>query len=330
MTDERNLDTSHLPIAVSANDVDYQLAYAAHSNSCHRPDVWAKHAQESYVRDMLRAYQLLSDTAQCAEQTALIPNLLERFKAGYLERKVRYLSAESRTASSMVTGPANFNVERNRKRMAVADRRGEELQAYIEVSEKRMVKAIRGAATDEVRNETEYKRLQEATVYALEMVKRIEAGEPYARDGFTTNLKNKLVRAANKGFRNEVKTVLQWLKDHEQEYVKAPIFAPHNAVWGCLTREPYDNNELSQNQGASHEPQTSTSAGDVTLTVNEVRNGIELRFADKPCQAILEQLHDPKSGFRFSFKQKLWYARKTEQTLALAQSIVQQCSNTGS
>jgi hypothetical protein len=327
MNDNGTLDTSHLPIPVSADDVSYQLAYAAHSNSCHRPDVWAKHAQESYVRDMLRAYQLLSDTAQCEEQKALIPDLLERFKAGYLERKMRYLSAESRTASSMVTGPANFNIERNRKRMAVADRRGEELQVYIEVSEKRMVKAIRGAATDEVRNEAEHKRLHEATVYALEMVKRIEAGEPYARDGFTTNLKSKLVRSANKGFRKEVKTVLLWLKDHEQEYVKAPIFAPHNAVWGFLSSESHAANTLSQTRDASTEVQNSTSAGDVTLTVNEARNGVELRFANKPCQKILSQLQDSSSGFRFSFRQKVWYARKTEQTLALAQSIVLQCES---
>lgn len=57
----------------------------------------------------------------------------------------------------------------------------------------------------------------------------------------------------------------------------------------------------------------------VTITQNQERNGIELRFNSRPAAQVLEALKT--GGFRWSSRNKLWYARRNDQTLALANAI---------
>ena len=61
------------------------------------------------------------DAAVTDQQKTLLAEEMERYRVGYLEKYGALLQAQSRTASSMITGPANFPVERNRKRMQAAD-----------------------------------------------------------------------------------------------------------------------------------------------------------------------------------------------------------------
>lgn len=62
----------------------------------------------------------------------------------------------------------------------------------------------------------------------------------------------------------------------------------------------------------------------ITLTMNDPKRGVELRFSGKPDVAIRDRLK--ALGFRYSRPQNMWYARQTDDTLAFAQSI---CSADG-
>jgi len=64
--------------------------------------------------------------------------------------------------------------------------------------------------------------------------------------------------------------------------------------------------------------------GDVILTRNEERDGIELKFNEKPKPAILETLK--ANGFRWSRFQSLWWARYTDERMSIAQQIAGQVS----
>ena len=64
------------------------------------------------------------------------------------------------------------------------------------------------------------------------------------------------------------------------------------------------------------------TAGQATVRRNEAHNGVEIVFPGKPPQEVLGQLH--AAGFRWSPRQRLWYARYSDHMLARANEIAAQ------
>lgn len=56
-----------------------------------------------------------------------------------------------------------------------------------------------------------------------------------------------------------------------------------------------------------------------TMTMNNAKQGIEIRFNGKPDSSIIGSLKD--NGFRWSPKQKMWYAKQSEDRLAFATTL---------
>ena len=56
------------------------------------------------------------------------------------------------------------------------------------------------------------------------------------------------------------------------------------------------------------------------VTHNQEKNGIELRFESKPDQNVIDQLK--ANGFRWSIKQKMWYAKESEQRMEFVNSVL--------
>lgn len=56
-----------------------------------------------------------------------------------------------------------------------------------------------------------------------------------------------------------------------------------------------------------------------TITMNNEKNGIEIRFDDKPSSSVIEALKE--NGFRWSVKQKMWYAQQSVERIAFAESL---------
>lgn len=57
----------------------------------------------------------------------------------------------------------------------------------------------------------------------------------------------------------------------------------------------------------------------MTLAINKELNGIEVIFENKPAQAVIDSLKS--NGFRWHRVKKLWYAKNTEERLALVESL---------
>lgn len=64
---------------------------------------------------------------------------------------------------------------------------------------------------------------------------------------------------------------------------------------------------------------SSVGGAGVTVTENEAKNGVEIRFADKPSDEVRAALKG--AGFKWSKAQGLWYARRSPETLAFAQGL---------
>jgi hypothetical protein len=65
--------------------------------------------------------------------------------------------------------------------------------------------------------------------------------------------------------------------------------------------------------------QPAAGNGSITVQKNEVHNGVEVRFSDKPDLDTISSLKG--QGFRWSFRQRLWYAKYTESRMEWAQKL---------
>lgn len=109
-----------------ANEIPLDIAIQAHSGTSFVPDERGK-------RD-LRIYQNILETDFKEISDALGEEDFSEFWESYIEklrsRYIAYLSALSRCVSTMITGPANFDVRRAMKANHSAHKRWEEIDEY--------------------------------------------------------------------------------------------------------------------------------------------------------------------------------------------------------
>ena len=139
---------SKLPIAVSPDDVPYQLAYEAYRNSSFSPEKAARREQDDYVRDIESQYERLAPMAKTEEQKALLIEELTKYRDGYLKHHSALLQAQGRTMSPMITGPAKFPVARNQKALGVVDKR---MKEFLEWRDKAQAAMKRKLTPDELK-----------------------------------------------------------------------------------------------------------------------------------------------------------------------------------
>lgn len=97
-----------------------------------RLEVGALEARLQEIRDKAAALNAMPGAIAIAQGT--IEDLCSRHTAATRA----FWTAEGRCASSMITGPANFPVERNRKRMETAHKRMNEVSAHLAAAQRRL------------------------------------------------------------------------------------------------------------------------------------------------------------------------------------------------
>lgn len=123
-----------------ANDIDYELARNSYRASSFSPDKRAKSEIESWKQSMAEQYRILLDFAKRKDYS--IPALdasYSNYRKKMLDLKKDMLHKRSRTMSSMITGPANFPVESNRKKLGYYH---SALEKYLEY-DKRAIERIK-------------------------------------------------------------------------------------------------------------------------------------------------------------------------------------------
>ena len=112
--------------------------------------------------------------------------------------------------------------------------------------------------------------------------------------------------------------------DSAQEIIKE--VEPALDEWAKRYPEEAAKYDLNGTKGPSAPMPTPAAAtapvaaqGGAEMSLNAERNGVELKFPGKPDAGTLASLK--ASGFRWSGRQKLWYARQNPKTMALAQSL---------
>ena len=183
-------------IEILESDIDYQKACNAYRNISFTPEERAKSEQVEYVRIMKSIYEKLSKYAETDEQKEILQTEFERFKQNYISKYHEYLYAKGQTASTMITGPANFDTVRNQKRMNTEDKRLKELNELQEKATKAIIKKLKQARTIDQEDEVETRRLIKSIDHDLKAIYEIEYNNsPFNKGAFKNGISGIIERS---------------------------------------------------------------------------------------------------------------------------------------
>lgn len=298
-------------IQYSIDDIGKEYAERAFSGVSFSPEKRGERTRKDYVDFIEQTFNELYPLAKKYGKLDSFKGEFQRFVDGYKKRKLDYLSTQSRSMSTMITGPANFPVARQEKVMRSLGNKLDELVDYG----KRIPERIR------------YNMMPAES-------KPVKTGQKDAVKILETKLNERValqeqMKAANKIIRKAIKdkeTVKQTsdklreigLSDKAISQILNPSYGPK----GYQTFHLSNNSaEIRRLKGRIVQEKRIEAArekvGDqeregktCDASVNQDRNGIELRFDDKPSDEIRTEIK--RNGFRWSGRQKLWYARFTD------------------
>ncbi|MND50165.1 hypothetical protein D3C80_411270 [compost metagenome] len=127
----------HTPVA---SDLNRDSGVNAYRFMSFTPEKRADADIAGYINDVMAFAEMLEAYASTPEKMTEAVDQVERYRLRYIQWENTLWSAKSRTASPMITGPARFPVERNRKAM---DAEHKKIGAYLEWLEKAKKAAIK-------------------------------------------------------------------------------------------------------------------------------------------------------------------------------------------
>lgn len=82
---------------------------------------------------------------------------------------------------------------------------------------------------------------------------------------------------------------------------------------------PYKNYTSAELLPSPNETDQAFQGADVTMKFNDEKQGVELKFTEKPSEEMIASLRI--AGFRWSRPKRIWYAKQNERTIAFAKRI---------
>jgi hypothetical protein len=297
-----------------ADDIPIDLARRAHGHTSHVPEQRADQERAGYASTLAADMAALAALATTEEKREILAAEFARYRAGYATRVRAYLDARSRCASAMITGPARFPVERNRKRNAIADRRNQEADDF----RARALAAIRRALTPELAP--------------------IMAGD----DDATARLRDKLAKLER--LQDDMKAANTAIRKHAKAGADAQIaalaaigyasgaardlLAPDFAGRIGFADYQIRNNgaeirrlraRLESVTAAKATPDARTEHEHAAIEESAAANRIRLFFPGKPDRATRDRLK--RNGFRWAPSLNAWQAYLSGQTRAFAHNF---------
>lgn len=244
----------------------------------------------------LQALRARADELEAMPGAAIIPadvvaNLCDR----HVTATRAYWSAEGRCMSSMITGPANFPVARNQKRLETAHKRMNEVGTHLQAAKRRLERiafphgmsgAIRSAdpdALDKLRAELADARQWHEMAKAANVILRKHGAEA----------KPHLIAA---GIRADVVERAMWL-------------APNGKPWGLTTTNSNAKIKRIEDRIASLERMKARGtiekeSDGVRIVENAEAARLQLIFPGKPDGETIGKLKE--NGFRWSPREGAW------------------------
>jgi len=298
------------------NDIPLKTAISAHSGTSFDPEKRGKSRVDDYVDTIKSDYEELQALATTPEKQAILDEMFPSYRNGYKDRMIETLNAESRTVSTMITGPANFNVERNRKRNETADKRRDEAIEF----RKKLITKIKNAINPS--QASSFLGTSQKTIEAMgEKLADLKATQARMKEA------NRIIRAGKNvaeelgklGYAPDIVKTLQ-LPDYAGRigFASFELTSINNKIKSLEKREKLTarKREIADTIG-----NTEFTMGDVRVVKNFDENRIQIIFPGKPDAGMISKLKG--KGFRWSPKNTAWQRVLTNRAIYDAKALLE-------
>jgi hypothetical protein len=297
-----------------ANDIPQDLARAAHEGTSFVPEHRAQQEQAEYAATLRADYEELAKLADTPEKQAQLAEEFDRYRAGYRRRALTLLRSRSRCLSPMITGPARFPVERNRKRCDIAHKRLTELLDF----RTRALAAIRKALQPELRpimsgDADAADRLREKISEAEELQARMKASNAAIRQHGKAGPDAQVAALVALG--HPEARARELLRPDFCGRIGFPAYALQNNNANIRRMKE----RLATVEKAQATPETVQEGAAARLEDCPAENRVRLFFPAKPAQAVRGRLS--ASGFRWTPSLGCWQAYRNPRSLQIAAEV---------
>ena len=302
----------------SKEDIPYQQAYDAHAGTSHVPDERAVQEQNMHVSYMESVVSSLQKLAKTEDQKNELDTWFNNYYyPGYLKRKLAMFAADSRTMSSMITGPANFPVARNKAKLNTAHKRSEELLEFDKKAKKKIRSKILG-------NEAISSTDPEAITKLKTKLAKLEKAHQQMKDS------NKILRSKKT---SEEEKILQMVEAGLKEETAKKLMVPNE--YGRNGFESFSltnsNATIKTVKGRIAELEKRAAKAEETggSETQEFEGGsVELNHADGFVRVFHDEKPEPdvraklkSNGFRWSPRDGAWRRKISNQAKYKAEEV---------
>jgi len=279
-----------------------ELAIRAHYNTSFSPDKRG----EQIIKDYEQA--LNDDLAEISEAT---DQEKEKYIAGFKSKFYDLLSAKSRCASSMITGPSNFPVRRAQKANDMEHKRSEELYDYRVKITKMLLKGVQNRRPESEKNDEAWAKYRKNILGHVATIVAYDTGidRQFTRRLFVNAIVKPIETNAKNGKVDMVKRALDLLREVNDKYDK-PIIALKSKVWEMEAIA--EENKADQEYVANKESKEYQYDG-FKVIINYKEDRIQIKHDEKPERSVIDEIK--KHGFRWSPRGVVWQRQLTRNAM---------------
>jgi antirestriction protein ArdC len=291
----------------SENDIPYETAYRAYTGISFSPEKRAVSEQKGYFSFMKSVYDENLIIATKNDKIELFKSNFEYFQKGYLKRSLDYLRSKHGIFSSMIAGPAKFPVARMEKLNRIANDKLNELVAFGEKAQKRLLQNISPEVDKPVRT---------GTTNALKILQdKLKEAELIHKRNLDGNKLYKKIRGNANATKEDLINGLTAIGFTKEEAIKEAAYFYKYSYAGFFTTNSNARVKRIKEQIALEEKLNviKDNTGNIeytfdggTVLLNYDLNKIQIFYTEKPTEEERTKLKKAGNAFKWSPFNKAW------------------------
>lgn len=241
----------------------------------------------------------------------------EEYIAIYKQKFSSLLGSLSNCASTMITGPANFNQKRNEKANK-SDNKYNDFQEWRNRFISAMQRVKEAARPEEEKQEETWLRLKRDIHSSANTIYEIDTGKArgYNRALFVSSILNKVGTFANHGEVEIVQRAVDFISEYNLS-VKRPIITARNKFFQLpeIAQRMKEKLQIVKEQESK---EVKFEGG--TLVWNYEEDRLQILFDNIPEESKRKELKS--SGFRWSPRNKAWQRQLTSNAIYAAKRVL--------